>query len=93
MLKQVMTGLAVMGLMATAAVAPATAAGKDKPKMAATKTKKAMLCPHCHVAMKNGKCPKCGMTEAEAKKIMGKMHGKKGGKMHGSKMSGGKMKM
>jgi hypothetical protein len=28
----------------------------------------AMMCPHCDVAMKNGKCPMCGMTEAQMKK-------------------------
>jgi rubrerythrin len=26
------------------------------------------MCPHCNVAMKNGKCPMCGMTAAQMKK-------------------------
>lgn len=29
--------------------------------------KMAMLCPHCHVAMKDGKCPMCGMKASDMK--------------------------
>lgn len=30
-------------------------------------TRMAAMCPHCNVAMKNGKCPKCKMTAAQMK--------------------------
>jgi rubrerythrin len=35
-------------------------AGQSGARMAA-------MCPHCDVAMKNGKCPMCGMTAAQMK--------------------------
>ena len=31
--------------------------------------KMVMMCSHCNVAMKNGKCPMCGMTAEQMKKM------------------------
>lgn len=77
-MKKLTSGLAAVGLIVSLSAMPVVAKSSKKMHHMAGK-KMAMMCPHCNVRMKNGKCPKCGMTEAEAKKM------KHGGKM-GMKM-------
>ncbi|MBV9866548.1 MAG: hypothetical protein JO316_14435 [Abitibacteriaceae bacterium] len=91
-MKKMMSGFAAAGLMVSLSAMPALAkSAKTTHHMAGKKM--AMMCPHCHVRMKNGKCPKCGMTEAEAKKMMhgGKMSKKMDKKMDEKMEKKGKM--